>query len=166
MNTTKSISVTMSEVRELYVRDEYYYSDVDDDGPVILDVVHSDEEDILMHTEEYTESDSDYDDGPVVFEVVYDDDDLPPAGFLDPTTGTRLKRKREIHYVDEAFVENKECECPLCLDSVSKKQVVKLNCGHTLCITCHTKCENSPMTNVANLCSTCRQPIKSLQFTM
>lgn len=158
----------MSEVRELYVRDEYYYSDVDDDddGPVILDVVHSDEEDILMHTEEDTESDSDYDDGPVVFEVVYDDDDLPPAGFLDPTTGTRLKRKREIHYVDEAFVENKECECPLCLDSVSKKQVVKLNCGHTLCITCHTKCENSPMTNVANLCSTCRQPINSLQFTM
>lgn len=159
----------MSEIRELYATDEEYYyfdSDSDDDDPVILDVVHSHEEDTPMHTVEYAESDSDYDDGPVVFEVVHDDDDLPPAGFLDPTTGTRLKRKREIKYVEESFIENNECECPLCLDVVSKKEVVKLNCGHTLCITCHTKCENSPMTNVANLCSTCRQRINSLQFTM
>ena len=148
----------MSNKHELPVSQEHYFaeSDSDDDGPVILEVVHPHED---IHTKYYeTETDSDYDNGPVVFEVVHDDDDLPPAGFLDPTvrylnTGTRLKRKREIHYVDEAFIENKECECPLCLDFVSKKQVVQLNCGHPLCITCHTKCENSPMTNVANLCS-------------
>ena len=161
----------MTEIRD-YFETDVFHSDSysDDDGPVILDVVHSDEEDISIQ-EYYIESDSDYDDGSVVFEVVHDDDDLPPVGFLDPTdrnlnTGTRSKRKREIMYVDESFIENKECECPLCLEHVSPNQVVKLNCGHTLCITCHTACEISPMTNVANLCSVCRQPIKSLQFTM
>lgn len=142
----------MSEIREF----EYSYSDSDDDVPVILDVVQDDDSDddigdlasIPDSLLPFLESGSD--DEVVDDEVVY----------------IGRKREREIQVVDESFIENKECECPLCLEHVSPNQVVKLNCGHTLCITCHTACEISPMTNVANLCSTCRQPIKSLQFTM
>ena len=139
----------MSEIREF----EYSYSDSDDDGSVILDVVQDDDSDddlasIPDSLLPFLESGSD--DEVVDDEVVY----------------IGRKREREIQVVDESFIENKECECPLCLQHVSTTQVVKLNCGHTLCITCHTACEISPMTNVANLCSICRQPINSLQFTM
>jgi hypothetical protein len=134
----------MSEIREF----EYSYSDSDDDVPVIFDVVQDDDSyDRLASIPDsllpFLESESDD-------EVVY----------------IGRKREREIQVVDESFIENKECECPLCLQHVSTTQVVKLNCGHTLCITCHTKCEISPIENVANLCSICRQPIKCLQFTM
>jgi hypothetical protein len=137
----------MSEIREF----EYSYSDSDDDVPVIFDVVHDD--------------DSDDDIG----DLASIPDSLLP--FLESESDDEVvyigrKREREIQVVDESFIENKECECPLCLQHVITTQVVKLNCGHTLCITCHTKCENSPIENVANLCSVCRQPIKSLQFTM
>jgi hypothetical protein len=62
-------------------------------------------------------------------------------------------------------IENKELQCPICLDNKENIECVSLNCNHNLCYSCLEMYLENLCREKTPCCSLCREPIKKVTFT-
>jgi len=90
---------------------------------------------------------------------------------LDEQEKNRHPRKFNIEtkLVQEQEQEQQQqnddkCDCPICYDSIPKKEMIITNCEHDYCGTCLTNYFGSLAVTKLPSCPLCREQITQLQF--
>ena len=66
--------------------------------------------------------------------------------------------KTEIQREITQSNNNKENECPICMEEIKERNYVMPKCGHRICVNCFVKNMNINK-NTGHLCSQCRQVV-------